>query len=249
MKISLGEIAEKLDLELRGDSSIEIEGIANLSDSGPGDLTFLFNSAYRPYLKDVKASAVVIRKEDADDCPIAALISPQPRLAWARVAGLFDPLPKPSGEIHPTATVSDTATLGDDVSLGPNVVIEAHANIGSSVTIGAGSVIGEGVEIGEGTRLFANVTLYHGVRIGKRSIIHSGVVIGADGFGFEPDWESGTLVKIPQIFGVRIGDDVEIGAGTTIDRGALNDTEVGDGVKLDNQVQVGHGTRIGAHTV
>lgn len=249
MKISLGEIAAKLNLELRGDPSIEIESIAGLSDAGPGMLTFLFNSSYRHYLQDTKASAVVLREEDAQGCPVPALISPQPRLAWARIAALFDPVPKPTAGIHPTATVSDSAILGQDVSLGANVVIEARARIDAGAAIGAGTVVGEGAHIGEGTRLFANVTLYHGVRIGKRCIVHSGVIIGADGFGFEPDWERGRLVKIPQIFGARIGDDVEIGAGTTIDRGALNDTEVGDGVKLDNQVQVGHGTRIGAHTV
>lgn len=249
MKFSLGEIAEKLNLELRGDSSIEIGGIANLLEARPGQLTFLFSAAWRPHLEDTQASAVVLREEDADGCPIPALISPQPRMAWANVATLFDPTPCPTGVIHPGAVVSDNASIADDVTIGANAVIEDHASIGRGAVVGPGCIVGEGSSVGEGTRLFANVTLYHGVSIGARAIIHSGTVIGADGFGFEFDGQNGSLVKIPQVYSVRIGNDVEVGAGTTIDRGALNDTEVCDGVKLDNQVQIGHGTRIGAHTV
>lgn len=248
MKLSLGEIATELDLELRGDASVEIFGIAGLLDARPGELAFLFSSSWRSYLKDTKASAVVLRDEDAQDCRVPALISAQPRLAWARIATLFDPAPEPSGNIDATAVVSDKALVSDSVTIGANAVVDDYAELESGVVIGPGSYIGQHVRIGESTRLFANVTLYHGVTIGKRGIVHSGAVIGADGFGFEFDRESGSLVKIPQVYGVRIGNDVEIGAGTTIDRGALNDTEVADGVKLDNQVQVGHGTRIGAHT-
>ncbi|MEX2489910.1 MAG: UDP-3-O-(3-hydroxymyristoyl)glucosamine N-acyltransferase, partial [Pseudomonadales bacterium] len=233
---------------LRGDSSVEVNGIADLLGARSGQLTFLFNSAWRSSLKETQASAVILRAEDAPDCPIPLLISPQPRLIWARVARVFDPLPAGSGRIHPSAVISDKATIGDQVSIDANVVVEDYAQIEADTVIGAGSFIGQHSRVGEGSRLFANVTLYHDVTIGKRAIIHSGAVIGADGFGFEFDGQTGILVKIPQVYGVRIGDDVEIGAGSTIDRGALNHTEVANGVKLDNQVQVGHGTRIGAHT-
>lgn len=248
MKLSLGEIATQLNLELRGDASVEIRGIAGLLDARPGELAFLFNSSWRPHLKDTRASAVVLRDEDAHECRVPALISAQPRLAWARIATLFDPTPEPSGSIDATAVVSNKALVSGNVTIGANAVVDDYAELESGAVIGPGSYIGQRVHVGESTRLFANVTVYHGVTIGKRGIIHSGAVIGADGFGFELDGESGSLVKIPQVYGVRIGDDVEIGAGTTIDRGALNDTEVADGVKIDNQVQVGHGTRIGAHT-
>lgn len=249
MKISLGEIASKLNLELSGDASIEISGIANLADAQPGQLTFLFNSAYKRYLSDTRASAVVLRKNDVEGCSIPALISEQPRMTWAKIARLFDPTPTPDKRVHHTAVVSETASLGRDVSIGANAVIEGKVVIGHGSVIGAGCYIGENSKVGSATRLFANVTLYHDVEIGNDCIVHSGTVLGADGFGFEFDRQNMSMVKIPQVYGVRIGNNVEIGAGTTIDRGALNHTEVGDNVKLDNQVQVGHGTRIGTGTV
>lgn len=249
MKISLGDIAHRLDLELRGDASVEISGIASLADAEPGQLTFLFNSSYKKYLSSCKASAVVLSARDAEGCDLPMLISDRPRMTWAHVAGLFDPTPAPDGTHHPTAQVAPGARIGKDVSIGANVVIEENADIGDGVTLGPGCVIGQDSVIGEQTRLFANVILYHDVHIGARCIVHSGAVLGADGFGFEFDRETMSMVKIPQVYGVRIGDDVEIGAGTTIDRGALNHTRVGNGAKIDNQVQVGHGTSIGSNTV
>jgi UDP-3-O-[3-hydroxymyristoyl] glucosamine N-acyltransferase len=249
LKTKLGEIAEKLNLELRGDPDIEIDGLANLADATSGQLSFLFSSSYRRYLVETRASAVVLRAEDASACEIPVLISERPRMTWAQVAGLFDPTPRPSGLHHTSAIVHEDASIGKNVTLGANVIIEAGAHLGDNVSIGAGSVIGEGSTIGAGCRLFPNVTVYHGVAIGENTLIHSGTILGADGFGFEFDGSTGSMVKIPQIYGVRIGSNVEIGAGCTIDRGALNDTEVGDGVKLDNQVQVGHGTKIGPNTV
>ena len=249
MKYTLGDIARKLDLELRGDASIEIGGIANLADAGPGQLTFLFNSAYKKFLTDTQASAVVLNAKDADGCPIPVLISDRPRMTWAQVARLFDPTPAPDGLIHPSALVAPGANIGEGVTIGPNAVIEDNARLGDGVTVGAGCYIGKDCVLGAGTRLFANVSLYHDVQVGQDCIIHSGAVLGADGFGFEFDRETASMVKIPQIYGVRIGNRVEIGAGTTIDRGGMNHTRVGDGVKLDNQVQVGHGTSIGANTV
>lgn len=249
MKLTLGEISRKLDLELRGDASTEILGIANLADAEPGQMAFLFNSVYKKYLPDSRASAVVLRAGDAENCHIPMLISDRPRMTWARVARLFDPAPQPSGEQHASAQIAPTAIIGRQVTIGPNVVIEEQVELADGVALGAGCYIGHGSKLGANTRLFANVTFYHDVQVGENCVIHSGAVIGADGFGFDFDSETSRMVKIPQIYGVRIGDDVEIGAGTTIDRGALNHTRLDDGVKLDNQVQVGHGTRIGAHTV
>lgn len=249
MKITLGEIAQQLGLELVGDATVEISGIASLADAGPDQLTFLFNSSYAGLLARSQAAAVVLRPGDLPLCKTCALISEQPRMTWALVARLFDQTPKPDLSHHPTAVISATASIGKNVTIGPQVVIEGEAVISDYVVLGAGTYVGARSVIGERSRLFANVTLYHDVVMGKDTVIHSGAVIGADGFGFEFDGKSGTMIKIPQVYGVRIGDNVEIGAGTTIDRGALNHTELGDGVKLDNQVQIGHGTRVGSHTV
>lgn len=248
VSVSLGELAQALGLEVVGNKSLRVSGIANLADATADQLTFLFNSAYRMHLSTTCAAAVVMRADDAQGFGGNALISDQPRMTWAQVAHWFDPTPIPDQQIHPTAVIDPTCLLGQGVTIGANVVIEMGSVIGDGVTIGAGCVLGEGVVIGDQTRLFANVTLYHQVTVGIQTLIHSGAVIGADGFGFELDRSRGTLVKIPQIYSVRIGNQVEIGAGSTIDRGALNDTLIGDGVKLDNQVQVGHGTRIGANT-
>ena len=246
MILTLGDIANRLDLVLKGDASIEVIGIANLLDAGPDQLTFLFNPGHKKHLATCKAAAVVLREQDGQDCMIPVLVSPHPRLDWARIAALFDPTPQPALTIHPTAVISGTATYGSEVTICAHAVIESGARIDTGAVIGAGCFIGEQAVVGANSRLAANVSLYHGVSVGENVIIHSGAVIGADGFGFEP--ADGVLVKIPQIYSVMIGNDVEIGAGTTIDRGALNHTVIGNGVKLDNQVQVGHGTTIGNHT-
>ena len=177
------------------------------------------------------------------------MVAADPRLAWAAIAALFDAAPVPMPFVHPSAVVADTASLGQGVALGPGVVIGNGAEVHDGAVLGPGCHLGEGSVLGAGTRLAANVVLYHDVRVGAGCVIHAGVVLGADGFGFVPDPSSGELVKIPQIYGVRIGDNVEIGAGTTIDRGGLGHTFIGDGCKLDNQIQVGHGTTIGAGTV
>jgi UDP-3-O-[3-hydroxymyristoyl] glucosamine N-acyltransferase len=246
--LSLADLAKQLDLEYRGDATIEVSGIAKLSEAEPNQLAFLFNSNYKAQLAECRAAAVVLREADAKDCPTAVLISEQPRLTWAKIAEFFDPLPIPNLKVHARAEISATASLGSNVTVGPHATIEGRARIEKDVVIGPGCFIGEGSVIGEGTRIEANVSIHHGVEIGTFCRIHSGAVIGADGFGFEFDGSTGSLVKIPQIYGVVIGDHVEIGAGTTIDRGALNDTRIGNGVKLDNQVQVGHGTTIGDNT-
>jgi len=247
--LKLREIAEQFQLECRGDSDLEITGIAGLRDAEADQLTFLFSNRYVPLLQSSRAGAVVLRAEDVIDDARTYLIADNPRLAWARIAALFDTAPLVMPFIDETAWISDMAELGAGVAIGPGAVLRAGVKIDSNVQIGAGCYLGEGVSIGANSRIMPNTVIYHDVVIGENCLIHANVVIGADGFGFEFDGESGDYVKIPQIRGVRIGNNVEIGAGSTIDRGALNSTSIGDGCKLDNQVQVGHGTTIDHHTV
>jgi UDP-3-O-[3-hydroxymyristoyl] glucosamine N-acyltransferase len=248
LKLTLGEIAKQFEIELVGDASVEVSGIAGLADAKQGELTFLFSSPYKKLLKDSRATAVVLRRSDSVDCNLPMLISEHPRLAWAKIASLFDATPVPDLQIHETAIISDSATIGSDVSIGAYTVVEEGVNLGDGVSLGSGCFVGSRTSIGDRTRLFANVTAYHDLVIGEDCIVHSGAVLGADGFGYEFDSSSASLAKIPQVYGVHIGDKVEIGAGTTIDRGALNHTRIGSGVKLDNQVQIGHGVSVGDHT-
>ena len=248
MKITLGEISKQFDIELKGDSTAEIIGIAGLTDAKQGELTFLFSSSFKKLLSDSQASAIVLRQSDSADCHLPMLISDEPRLAWAKIASLFDTTPEPDNQIHETAVVNDSATIGRNVSIGAYTIVEDGVNLGDGVCVGSGCFIGSRSSIGNDSRLFANVTLYHEVVIGDDCIVHSGAILGADGFGYEFDADSASLAKIPQVYGVIIGDKVEIGAGTTIDRGALNHTRIGSGVKLDNQVQIGHGVSVGDHT-
>lgn len=244
---TLGTLAELLEVELVGDENQVIHGLATLTGGVPGTLSFLSNPSYIDRLAHCQASAVILEARFADACPVSTLISANPYVSFARASKLFDSVSVPSPGVHPTATVDPSASLGDGVSIGPHAVVEAGATIGQGVVIGAGSFVGQDCEVGEGSRLFANVTLYHGVRLGRSVVIHAGAVIGADGFGFAFDGEK--CVKIHQLGSVDIGDEVEIGAGTTIDRGAIEDTVIEQGVKIDNQVQIGHNCRIGAHTV
>jgi UDP-3-O-[3-hydroxymyristoyl] glucosamine N-acyltransferase len=233
-------------LELRGDPALTVTHVATLARAGQGALSFLANSRYRKLLGGTRATAVVLAPGDAEECPVAAFVDLNPYLAYARIAALLhSPPPVPPG-IHSSATVAAGASVASSASVGPSCVIEAGAVIGERVRVGAGCTILAGARIGDDTQLMPRVTLYPGVRVGSRCLLHSGVVIGADGFGFAPD--GGVWVKVPQAGSVRIGDDVEIGANTTIDRGAIDDTVVEDGVKLDNQIQVGHNVIIGAHT-
>lgn len=245
--MKLADIAAQFQLESRGADDVLIDGIASLIEARPGQLAFLFNSNYKSQLTESAASAFVLRPADAEMTDKPVIIADNPRLTWAGIASLFDPEPAVHPGVHASAVIESGAVLGTDVNVGPNVVIEADAEVGDRAVIGAGSHIGAGAVIGAETRIDSNVVIYHQVTIGERCRIFSNAVIGADGFGYE--FEAGEFIKIPQIYSVRIGNDVDIGAGTTIDRGALNDTQVGDGCKLDNQVQVGHGTRIGHHTV
>ncbi|MFM1897320.1 MAG: UDP-3-O-(3-hydroxymyristoyl)glucosamine N-acyltransferase [Pseudomonadota bacterium] len=246
-RYTLGELAELLDARLEGDADALIDGLASLREAGPGKLSFLSNPAYVSQLPDCRASAIIIEARFAPDCPASKLISNKPYVAFARATRLFDNRPMGMSGIHGSAVIDPGAVLGPDVAIGPHVVIGAGVHIGSGSRIEAGCVVGEGCVLGDGVYLHANVTLYHNVTLGKRVEVHSGAVLGADGFGFAFDGKAS--VKIAQLGAVVIGDDVEIGAGTTIDRGALEDTVIGEGVKIDNQVQIGHNVRVGRHTV
>lgn len=243
---TLAELARQVGGTVRGNGSEVIHGVATLQSAGPGQISFLSNPRYRKFLDATRAAAVIVTPDDAEHCTVNALLVENPYIAYARIAGIFAPLAPFSEGAHPSAVIDSTVTLGARVSIGPNTVIEAGAVIDDGVRIGAGCVIGRDVHIGAESCLEAHVTLWHGTRLGKRALIHPGVVIGADGFGLAND--AGVWVKVPQLGRVIIGDDVEIGANTTIDRGALDDTVIEDGVKLDNLIQIGHNVHIGAHT-
>ncbi|WP_409283869.1 UDP-3-O-(3-hydroxymyristoyl)glucosamine N-acyltransferase [Pseudomonas protegens] len=244
--IKLGQLAEFLGATLRGDAEKEITGLATLQEAGPAQLSFLANPQYRKYLVDCQAGAVLLKAADAEAYAGDALVVADPYLSYARISHLFDPKPKAAAGIHPSAVIAADAQVDPTASIGPFVVIEGGARIGAGVTIGAHCFIGARCEIGEGGWLAPRVTLYHDVRIGKRVVIQSGAVLGGEGFGFAN--EKGIWQKIAQIGGVTIGDDVEIGVNTAIDRGALADTVIGNGVKLDNQIQIAHNVQVGDHT-
>ncbi len=244
--LSLGELAVRFGVSLRGDPDRRVHRVATLAQAEEGALSFLANSRYRRHLPRTRATAVLLAPADAADCPTSALVTDNPYLVYARVAELLYPETPISAGVHPSAVVSPEARVAPSATVGPQVVIEAGADIGERVSIGPGCSIGA-ARIGADSRLGPRVSVYGAVTLGERCIVHAGAVLGADGFGFAAD--EGSWVKVPQVGGVRIGNDVEIGANTTIDCGAIEDTVVEDGVKLDNQIQVGHNALIGAHTV
>lgn len=244
--MQLGELAARIGARLDGDASIEILRVADLASAQANELGFLSSSEYRPLLGATRAGAVIVREADRPSASCAALIMSNPYLGYARAAQLLDPTPQMPVGIHPTALVAADAVLGKDVAIGPYAVIESGVRIGDQVSIGAHCVLGTGTVVGSATRLWPQVTVYHQTVIGARCLIHSGTVIGADGFGFAPD--AGTWVKIPQTGRVVIGDDVEIGANCAIDRGALADTRIGNGVKLDNFIHIAHNVDVGDHS-
>lgn len=244
---SLGEIAAYLDAEVRGDSKLRITGLSTLHDAGDGQLAFLDNPKYTKQLATTKASAVILTSDNSVNFAGNCVIVAQPYLAYARISSWFDLSPVKPGSIHPSAVIDPTAVLGDNVYIGPNVVVEMNAYIGTGCHISANSFIGARSSIGANGYIAANVSIYHDVRIGCKVRIHSSAVVGADGFGIAQR-QDGSWEKIHQIGGVVIGDDVEIGACTTIDRAALADTILGDGVKLDNHVQIAHNAVVGDHT-
>ncbi|PKX83153.1 UDP-3-O-(3-hydroxymyristoyl)glucosamine N-acyltransferase [Pectobacterium peruviense] len=244
--IRLDALAQQLDAQLHGDGDIVITGVASMHSAKTGQITFLSDSRYREQLAGTQASAVVLTEADLPYCQVAALVVKNPYLTYARMAQLLDTTPQPATDIAPSAVIAPDATLGQHVSVGANAVIESGAQLGDGVVIGPGCFIGKDARIGTGTRLWANVTIYHRVELGEHCLIQSGTVIGSDGFGYAND--RGNWVKIPQLGTVRIGDRVEIGASTTIDRGALDDTVIGNGVIIDNQCQIAHNVVIGDNT-
>ena len=243
---TLGELAGRFGLTCSGDAGRRITGLATLADAGPDELAFLANRKYLPQLSRTGAAAVVLHPDLADQCPVDCLLSETPYLAFARLTHLFDRAPSATPGLHPRAVVSPDATVHPEASVGPNAVIEAGAVLGPGVVIGAGVYIGHDSRLGGRTRVFPNAVIYHDVHIGERCVIHSQAVLGADGFGFAPG--DGGWEKICQLGGVRIGDGVEIGACTTVDRGALGHTVIEDGVIIDNLVQIAHNCRIGKNT-
>ncbi|MCV9879157.1 UDP-3-O-(3-hydroxymyristoyl)glucosamine N-acyltransferase [Brenneria izbisi] len=244
--IRLDALAQQLDAQLHGDGDLVITGVASMHSAKAGQITFLSDSRYREQLTGTKASAVVLTEADLPYCQVAALVVKNPYLTYARMAQLMDTTPLPAADIAPSAVIAPDVALGRQVAIGANAVIESGAQLGDGVIIGPGCFIGKNARIGAGTRLWANVTVYHNVELGEQCLIQSGAVIGADGFGYAND--RGNWIKIPQLGTVRIGDRVEIGASTTIDRGALDDTIIGNGVIIDNQCQIAHNVVIGDNT-
>jgi UDP-3-O-[3-hydroxymyristoyl] glucosamine N-acyltransferase len=245
-RFRLAQLSERFNLELRGDPEHEVGGVGTLAAAGPDQISFLSNRSYVKQLPETRAGAVILNSKDAEFCPVNCLLSDNPYLSYARVATVFDTRPVASPGVHPSAVVDPKAQLGAEVHVGPNAVVGADCIIGRGSAIGPGCVVGAGASVGEGCRFEANVTIAPQVTIGNRVIIHSGAVIGADGFGIAftgEHWE-----KVPQLGSVIIGDDCEIGANTAIDRGAIEDTVLEQDVRIDNLVQIAHNVRIGAHT-
>ncbi len=242
----LSEIVAQLGGRVLGDAAVRISQIATLENAQPDQISFLTNSKYRAQLASTQAGAVILGAEDADETKLPRIISDNPYAYFARVSALLNPLPEAQPGIHPDAIIGEGAVIDPTASIAATTVIGRGARIGANCVIGEGCIIGTNVVLGSHARLYPRVVIYHDCVIGENLIAHSGAVIGSDGFGFAMD--AGRWVKIQQIGRVVIGNDVEIGANTTIDRGALDDTVIEDGVKLDNQIQVAHNVHIGAHT-
>lgn len=244
--LTLGDVADQLGLECRGERSRLLTGLANLALANEHQLSFLANPKFRKFLDDTRAGAVIVTREFADSAKFDCLVSDNPYLSYARASRLFDNRPPLEPGIHPTAVIAASAVIGANVAVGAHCVVGAGAAIGANTSIGSGTVIGDNCIIGSDCIFHANVTLYHAIRVGDDCIIHSGAVIGADGFGFAPGpngWE-----KIAQLGSVIIGNRVEIGASSTVDRGALEDTIIADNVIIDDQVHVAHNVQIGEGT-
>ncbi len=246
MPIKLGELAAQFQCELVGDPDVIIDNVAGLQNAGPRSLSFLSNPKFRKQLAATSAAAVVLRPEDAQDSPAASLISDNPYADYARMAAIIHPRPAYAPGIAASAAIAATAEISPSAHVAANVSIGDRSTIGDNVYVGPGSVIGPDCRVGDDCRLIANVTLVRDVTLGLRGILHPGVVIGADGFGNAMTPEG--WVKVPQLGGVRIGNDVEIGANTTVDCGAIGDTVIEDGVRIDNLCMIAHNVHIGAHT-
>jgi UDP-3-O-[3-hydroxymyristoyl] glucosamine N-acyltransferase len=245
-QFTLAGLAETFGLALRGDGSVVVHGVGTLAGAGPAQLSFLANPRYRRELAATRAGAVVLSADDAELSPVPCLVAKSPYVAFAKISALFEPAPVAAPGIHASAVIADDAVVDPGAQVGPFVSIGARCRIGAGAVIGPGCVIGDDCEIGPGCVLVARVTLVARVRLGARVRIHPGAVLGADGFGLAMD--AGRWIKVPQVGGVVVGDDCEIGANTCIDRGAIEDTVLEEDVRLDNQIQIGHNVRIGAHT-
>lgn len=244
--ITLGELANKVNAELHGDADVKIFKIATLASAKTGEISFLTKPSYRKYLADSQASAIILSQESLDACQTNALVSDNPYACFARVATVLNPPPIFEGAIDPSAVVDPSANIDPTAWIGPNAVIEADVSIAAKVFIGPCCVIKRGSQIGANSRLISNIAICSETIIGKRALIQPGAVIGSDGFGLAMD--KGKWIRIPQIGSVVIGDDVEVGACTTIDRGALGNTRIENDARLDNLIQVAHNAKIGAHT-
>ena len=242
----LDALGAELNLPFVGDPGTQVQRVADLRSAGPDCLSFLGDPSYRRWLPQTRAGVVILAQPDAGACPSAVLISPNPYLSFARAARLIYPSPTHPVGIHPTAVVDPSAQIDPSAWIGPLCVVESGAWVGPRVFVGPGCILGAEVRIEADSRLVARVTLCRGTQVGQRALLHPGAVIGRAGFGFAKDGER--WVRIPQVGRAVLGDDVEIGANTTVDRGAIEDTVIGDGVKLDNQIQIGHNVRIGEHT-
>ncbi len=242
----MGDLAERVGAKLKGDADCEVVRVDQLQNATPGAVSFLANSQYLKHLAGTRASAVIVAPEMVEKSPVNVLVSENPYLCYARVAGILHPNPTIEAGVHPSAVVANNTSIADSAWIGPCVVVESGTQIGPGVYIGPGCVVGSGVSVGKDSRLIANVTLCAGVHVGERVLIHPGAVIGGDGFGLAND--QGKWIKVPQIGGVTLGNDVEIGANTTIDCGTINDTVIADGVKLDNQIQIAHNVEIGENS-
>lgn len=249
--LSLKQLARITGSQIKGDQELQLQGVATLQDAKQGQISFVSNPKYKALLHDSLASAIVLTPSLAENYAGNALVNIDPYLTFAKVVTEFNKQDSLPENIHASAIIAEDAVLGRNVNIGAHVVIESGVKIGNGVTIGAGGFIGADSEIDDDVCLYPNVTIYHQTRIGSRCIIHSAAVIGADGLGFAQNTESTekSWYKIPQVGNVALGSDVEVGASTTIDRAALGTTRIGDGVKLDNQIQVGHNVEIGDHTI
>ncbi|QDP01729.1 UDP-3-O-(3-hydroxymyristoyl)glucosamine N-acyltransferase [Thalassotalea sp. PS06] len=244
--ITLAELAAKLGGTVKGDGNCVIHKLAALEEAGKGDIAFLANSKYRQHLQSSQASVVILSEEDASFCPTNALILENPYLGFAKVAQLLDTTPNPSEGIADSAVIADDAKLGNNVSIGANTVIESGVVLGDDVIIGANCFIGKCAKIAARSKLWSNISVYHDVVIGEDCLVQANTTIGSDGFGYAND--KGRWEKIPQLGSVVIGNSVEIGACTTIDRGALKDTIIGNNCIIDNQVQIAHNVHVGEGT-
>lgn len=244
ISFTLAEIAEKIGATLVAVNDQQtVSGIGTLDDSSASQVTFLANPSYRKQLATTNAAAVIVHPDLQSECPVAALVMDNPYIGFAKLSQLFDNLPQQISGIHPTAVVAESAELAEGISIGANAVIGEFVQLGKDSRIGAGCIIGDHSILGENCLLHANVVFYHDVIVGNHCIFHSGSVLGADGFGFAPD--AGKWQKIAQLGGVRVGNNVEIGANTTVDRGALGHTQIGNDVKLDDQIMIAHNVVIG----